>query len=35
MINILLDENLPFDLIRLFEQFGFAVYHIKKLEKTG
>jgi predicted nuclease of predicted toxin-antitoxin system len=35
MINILLDENMPFDLIQLFEQFGFSVYHIKKLGKTG
>ena len=35
MINILLDENLPFDLINLFERLGFLVYHIKKLGKAG
>jgi predicted nuclease of predicted toxin-antitoxin system len=35
MTNILLDENMPFDLIKLFEEFGFTVYHIKKLGKTG
>ena len=35
MINILLDENLTFELIRLFEKFEFNVFHVKKLGKTG
>ena len=35
MIPILLDENMPYDLIRLFEKYNFLVYHIKKLGKSG
>lgn len=35
MINILLDENLTFELIGFFERMQFKVYHVKKLGKTG
>ena len=35
MISVLLDENMPFNLIELFEKVGHITYHVKKLGKTG
>ena len=32
---ILLDENIPFDFIFLFEYFGYNVEHLKKIGKVG
>jgi predicted nuclease of predicted toxin-antitoxin system len=34
-MRILLDENLPFALITFLEERGHAVFHIKKLGKSG
>ena len=35
MINFLLDENIPFELITFLEKRNFVVNHVKKLGKTG
>jgi len=34
-MKFLLDENMPYDLIPVFERAGHHAFHIKKLGKTG